>query len=185
MQIWCALGVPEAQREAFLRRHEVDEEPSNEDYADAEAGLVKAVELWREAAEAVVAREEAMVALMAFEQKTIAPERLLDRRGSLAVAARPSTAVASGSTGAGLADDDGGALASEGRPATSGAESGGGTPTDGEGHKKAARGAAWLLKEVRRREALRLKISHAESRLMVVLPRLEASGDAVWNPWYE
>lgn len=140
-QIWTALGVPEAQRGRFEGRHRVD----------APAGcyrslveIEKGVKLWTEAAEAVLKREEAVLELVAFEEHSMAPERLLDRR--------PSSAIR--------------------RPASA--------RNNAEGASGEGRQAAWLLRESKQRDQLHLRITALETKLMVVMARLEATGEALW-----
>ena len=74
LHVWQALGVPTPQMNAYLVRHEVRlDVSSSEEYAKADSRLTEAVALWKEAAEAVLAREEALLALMEFEQRAVEP----------------------------------------------------------------------------------------------------------------
>ena len=162
--IWGALGVPAPQARGFLLRHNVQPGSGVDAYARAEKGLAVAVELWQEAAEAVLQREEALLNLIAFLQKVIDPERLLAKRlGDSSWRSQGSGAARGSQTSS--------------PPVAAGNGSGSGEPSSSTAKRKQP---AWLLKEARVRQGYEAKLTTAEARLMAALPRVEAVGDAVW-----
>ena len=156
LHVWQALGVPTPQMNAYLVRHEVRlDVSSSEEYAKADARLTEAVALWKEAAEAVLAREEALLALMEFEQRAVEPQRLLERQGRPMVTTTPKL-----------------------NPAPASAEAPAAAPSPSDGPRR--KNPAWLLKESRVREGHQARLKEADAVLLELLPRMERAGDAVW-----
>ena len=121
-----------------------------------------AVELWQEAAEAVLQREEALLNLIAFLQKVIDPERLLAKR----------LGIQAGEARAGCARGARQA-ARPWRPGTAPAAANPPLVLRREAASVAPQGGASTA-------GYEAKLTTAEARLMAALPRVEAVGDAVW-----
>ena len=169
-QLWGALGVPEAERLKCLQRR-APVESSAAAHAASEAELEKAVALWSEATDAVLKREDALVHLALFAQKALAPERLLDRRAAGASALHEH--VLDGAEGLST-------LPEKYLSLDFGKKDMFGRSLEGAGAAAGGKPAAWLLRESKLRDGLQFNVDRAEARLLVALPRLEASGDAMW-----
>jgi hypothetical protein len=202
--MWGALGTPRAEQEKWsLRCRAAFATAEGSAVLDAVDELDLVSREWSEAAEAVLGREEALLALGVFEGGARAPERLLERGPApYGVDETPTPrpqSPASGWTGAitpvpakpaAVAKAAGG-----GRPLTPRQQAAAGPQTSADApapkpkpkpasSTPSPRGPAQvrqgLLFEAKRRGALRSVLHTAETRLMAALTRVEVRGYTVW-----